>query len=210
MKDCSQCRGSGCVNDVFPVFLKLCDKKVVVVGGGAMAAEKVPALVEAGADVWVVAPNVRQEIERFPVRVIRRGFLADDLDGAWYVVAAAPPDVNRDVKRACQERRLFVNAVDDLKSADVYLGSVIRKAGMTFAISSNGTAPALTALVRRGLERLLPDDLDGWLSIAGELRHRWKSEKIPFHERRPALLRAINDWYQASETPAGPHEEHRA
>ena len=98
---------------LFPTFLKLAGRPVLVVGGGRMAAAKLPALAEAGALVTVVAPDVRPEIEAANVTVRRRGFAADDLDGAWFVVAAATPEVNEQVARVAEERRVFVNAVDD-------------------------------------------------------------------------------------------------
>ncbi len=194
--DCSICRGGPCARDVFPAFLKLCDKQVLVVGGGAMALEKLPALIEAGAVVTVVAPEIRDEIRSLSVTLVERGFVESDLDGVWYVVAAAPPGVNRQVGVAAEARQLFVNAVDDRSVADVYLGSVLRRSGMTLAVSSNGAAPALTALVRRGLERLLPHDLEGWRTLAEGLRSEWKRDGLPFSERRPALLRALNDLYE--------------
>jgi siroheme synthase-like protein len=201
MSRCDQCVDGRCVRDVFPVFLKLCDKAVLVVGAGAVAAEKVPALVQAGARVTVVAPEIGAAVRGWSdrVHIVERPFRDSDLDSAWYVLAAAPPAVNRAVGRAASRQRVFVNAVDDVASADVFLGSVLRRAGMTFAISSNGAAPALTALVRRGLEQLLPDELEGWLALAAGLRPRWKAAQLPLAERRPALLQAINRWYEQSE-----------
>ena len=188
---------------VFPVFLKLGGKRVLVVGGGEMALEKIPALLASRACITVVAPDIRPEIRQFEgLRLETRPFQATDLDGVWYVVAAAPPDVNRQVSELAAERQTFVNAVDDLRHADVYLGGVIRRAGFTFALSSDGASPALTALIRRGLERSIPDELEQWLAIGRELRPEWKAEKIPFRDRRPRLLAAINEWHREQEERA--------
>ncbi len=188
------------LSPAFPVFLKLGGKRVVVVGGGAMALEKIPALLEANAIIAVVAPEIRPEIRALKgLSLIERGFEPADLDGAWYVVAAAPPEVNRHVSQVASERQIFVNAVDDRRYADVYLGSVLKKAGFTFAISSDGVSPALTALVRRGLERLIPDELDAWRELGRTLRRQWKADGIPFGDRRPLLLDAINRWHAEQE-----------
>ena len=84
---------------LFPAFLDLVGRRVLVVGGGPVAASKVPRLLEAGAHVVVVAPEVVDELSASPVEIHRRGFEAADLDGAWYVVSAAPPEVNRTVLR---------------------------------------------------------------------------------------------------------------
>ena len=96
------------------------------------------------------------------MRIERRAFEPADLDGAWFVVAAAPPEVNRAGRAARPSaRHVFVNAVDDPPNATAYLGGVVRKQGVTLAISTDGRAPALAGLLREGLEALLPDDARG-------------------------------------------------
>ena len=112
---------------MFPAFLHLRSRRVVVVGGGPVAASKLEALLAAGADVTVVAPEVRPEIVQTGVTVVRRAFEDADLDGAWWVVAAAPREVNKQVLAAADARRVFVNAVDDPEHATAYLGGVVRR-----------------------------------------------------------------------------------
>ena len=68
---------------VFPVFLKLAGRRVVVVGGGPVAASKLRSLIDAEASVTVIAPEVVEAIASAPVEVVRRPFRAEDLDGAW-------------------------------------------------------------------------------------------------------------------------------
>jgi uroporphyrin-III C-methyltransferase/precorrin-2 dehydrogenase/sirohydrochlorin ferrochelatase len=181
---------------MFPAFLDLSSRRVVVVGGGPVAASKLDALLAAGADVTVVAPEVVPEIERRGVTVVRRPFEAADLDGAWWVVAAAPGDVNRCVRAAADARRIFVNAVDDLSHATAYLGGVVRRSGVTVAISTDGRAPALAGLLREALDGWLPEDLDVWLSTADALRATWKQQRVPTEQRRPQLLEALNRLYE--------------
>jgi uroporphyrin-III C-methyltransferase/precorrin-2 dehydrogenase/sirohydrochlorin ferrochelatase len=183
---------------MFPAFLNLHSRRALVIGGGPVAASKLEALLAAGADVTVVAPEVVQEIERLPVRIVRRPFKDADLDGAWWVVAAAPPDVNKQVRAAADERRIFVNAVDDPRHATAYLGGVVRREGVTVAISTDGRAPALAGLLREGLDALLPRDLDLWLATADAARISWKQRDVPMEQRRPLLLEALNEIYQDS------------
>src|SRR6187549_316955 len=133
---------------MYPVFLKLDGRRVLLVGGGPVAASKLDGLLEAGARVTVVAPEVRPEIERAGVDVQRRPFATSDLEGSWWVVAAAPPDVNRQVLEAAEARGVWVNAVDDPPNATAYLGGVVRKSDVTVAISTGGRAPALAGLLR--------------------------------------------------------------
>lgn len=187
---------------LFPAFLKLTGRRVVVVGAGPVGASKIDSLLAAGADVTVVAPEVVPAVETAPVRIERRRFEPDDLDGAWFVVAAAPPDVNRAVRAAADARQLFVNAVDDPPNATAYLGGIVRKHGVTLAISTDGRAPALAGLLREGLETLLPDDIEAWLEVSRHERENWKRGDVPMEQRRPLLLEAINRLYEVREVSA--------
>ena len=181
---------------MFPAFLNLSGRCVVVVGGGPVAAGKIDALMAAGASVTVVAPEVVAEIEQRGVTVVRRPFEDADLDGAWWVVAAAPGEVNARVRAAADARRIFVNAVDDPQHATAYLGGVVRRDGVTVAISTDGRAPALTALLREALDASLPADLDEWLLAADVVRRSWKQDRVPMDRRRPQLLETLNRLYE--------------
>ncbi len=180
---------------LFPLFLKLRHRKVVVVGGGPVAAAKIDALSETGADIVVVAPEIVPHIRSLDVSVLARGFLPSDLDGAWLAVAAAPPDVNRDVRAAGEARRIFVNAVDDPDSASAFTGGVLRRGTVTIAVSTEGQAPALAGLVREGLEAVVPDEVEDWVREARALRRSQRAEQVPMALRRPLLLKALNDLY---------------
>jgi uroporphyrin-III C-methyltransferase / precorrin-2 dehydrogenase / sirohydrochlorin ferrochelatase len=191
---------------VFPIFLKLAGRRVLVVGGGPVAASKLRALLDADASVIVVAPEVVADIAAAPVQIVRRPFADDDLQGISFVVAAAPPDVNRQVAAAAEARGLFVNAVDDMENATAYMGAIVRRAGVTMALSTDGEAPALAGLMREALEALLPDDLDAWVGRAKEARREWLARGVPMAERRPLLLEALVSLYERR-SRAGEHVE---
>ena len=167
---------------LYPAFLKLHGRRVVVIGAGPVAASKLRGLLDAGADVTVVAPEWVAEAAAADVTRVEREFRPSDLDGAWLVVAAATPAVNREVARAAEARRVFVNAVDDPPNASLYLGGVVRRAGVTFAVSTDGRAPALAGLLREGLDAILPSgELERWLleatgceSGGGPGRYPWR------------------------------------
>lgn len=180
---------------VFPIFLKLTGRRVVLVGGGKVAASKLDGLLRVSARVTVIAPEIRGEIERGGVTLLRRGFEASDLDGAWFAVAAATPAVNRRVASAAEERRVFVNAVDDPPNASAYAGGVLRRGNLTVAISTNGEAPALAGLIREGLEELIPKEMETWLQEARRETRLLRQSGIPMPERRPLLLAALNRLY---------------
>lgn len=181
---------------VFPAFLKLASRRVVLVGGGRVAAGKLEGLLQAGAHVTVVAPDVRPEIERPGVTIVRRPFDEADLDEAWWVVAAAPPAVNRSVQAAAERRRIFVNAVDDPEHATAYAGGVVRRHGVTIAISTDGRAPAIAGLLREALDAWLPDEIDAWLTASDAARRAWRQEGVPIEQRRTLLLETLNRLYE--------------
>jgi uroporphyrin-III C-methyltransferase/precorrin-2 dehydrogenase/sirohydrochlorin ferrochelatase len=185
--------------NLLPAFLKLESRRVVLVGGGRVAASKLDGLLQAGAEVTVVAPQILPEIKQRGVTVCERAFEDADLDEAWWVVAAAPADVNRTVRAAADRRRIFVNAVDDPRHATAYLGGVIRRGDVTVAISTNGRAPALAGLLREALDAWLPVHLERWLAAADEARRQWKSEGTPMEDRRPRLLAVLNALYARRE-----------
>lgn len=165
---------------LLPLFLKLDGRRVLVVGDGAAIGPKRDALVRAGADVR----------ERRP-----EAFTDADLEDVWLVVTAGPPEVNARIARLAEARRVFVNAVDDPPNASAYLGGVVRRDGVTIAISTSGDAPALAGLLREGIDALLPDDLDRWSAAARDVRREWKANGTPMAERRPRLLEALNALY---------------
>ncbi len=181
---------------MFPAFLNLESRRVVLVGGGRVAASKIESLLTSGARVTVVAPEIRPEIERDGVEIVRRAFEDHDLDGAWWVVAAAPPHVNRQVQAAAEPRHVFVNAVDDPRHATAFLGGVVRRDGVTVAISTDGRAPALAALLREALDAWLPPELDAWMKASDEARRTWRERGVPMQERRPQLLQTLNKLYE--------------
>ena len=179
--------------ELFPVFLKLAGRPVLVVGGGPVATSKLDGLRVAGADVTVVAPDLTDAILASGVRVKQRPFAESDLDGVWYVVAAATPEVNAAVAKAATSRQLFVNAVDDPPNATAYLGGVVRRSGAAIAISTAGRAPALAGLLRESIDALLPgdDDLEAWFRDGDVLKARWRSTGVPMEARRAQMAEVI-------------------
>ena len=194
------------MRELLPIFLHLRGRRVVLVGAGPVGASKLAALLAAGAEVRVVAPDIHPDVETAPVTIERRAFEPSDLDDAWLVVAAATPEVNRAVAQAAEERRLFVNAVDDPPNATAYLGGVVRRDGVTLAISTSGEAPAIAGMLREGLDALIPRELSAWMDTARAARVAWRRDGVPMEQRRPLLLKALNRLYAAREGTAAARE----
>jgi uroporphyrin-III C-methyltransferase/precorrin-2 dehydrogenase/sirohydrochlorin ferrochelatase len=124
----------------FPLLLDVQGRRVVVVGAGTVAARRLAGLVEAGADVTVVAPEVSAEVAQLAdaagVAVVRRSFEAADVAGAWLVFACTDvPEVNADVVAVCTERQIFCVRADAAASGTARTPAVLRRDAMTVAVS---------------------------------------------------------------------------
>lgn len=152
---------------MYPVVLDVRGRRVLVVGGGAVAARKAEALVAEGADVLVVAPDVSDAVARLPVRVERRRYRADDMDDCWLVVTATDdPAVQQQVFDDGRRRHTWVNAADDPQRCSFILPAVHRDGPVIVAVSTSGTSPALAGWLRDRCRDVLPA---GIASIAEEL-----------------------------------------
>lgn len=179
---------------LYPLFLKLAGRAVLVVGAGSVAERKIASLLAAGARVLVVAPLATEAVRRLASEGalvwLARPFEDADADGSWLVVAAtSDSEVQRQAAAAAAERRVFVIAVDDPDNASAYSGAVVERSPITIAISSSGKAPALTRLLREIVEQLLPGD--EWIDQAKELRAKWLAEGTPAKGRFAELVKAL-------------------
>lgn len=179
---------------LYPLFLKLRERAVLVVGAGSVAERKLAALLECGATLRVVAPEATERIREWARTGVlawyERRFEEADVEGVWLVVAATgDPAVEATVARAAGARRTFVVAVDDPIHASAYSGSVVRRPPFTLAISSSGATPALTRLVREVVEQVLPSEQ--WVDHAKALRARWLAAQTPPDERFGELVREL-------------------
>lgn len=181
---------------LFPLFLRLSGKDVLVVGAGAVAERKIQDLVEAGAVVRVVSPQATLAVEALAeqgrITLARRAFEESDADGAWLIVAATTdPSVQARACARAARTRTFSIAVDDPPNGTAYSASVIRRGPLSVALSSSGEAPALSRLLREVIEHALP--ADDWIEAARALRERWRSDATPMTSRFAELVRAFKE-----------------
>lgn len=168
----------------YPIFVNLVDKPVIVIGGGAVACEKVAGLRKAGACITLVspalAPELRDLAEAGELRHIARAWQPVDLDQDWSVVMVATDDgaVNREVTAAARARRIWVNAADDPVNCDFILPSVVRKGRITLAASTAGTSPALARRLREELDAYLTEDMPALADLLAEVRTDLRRLKV--------------------------------
>src|SRR5260221_826588 len=160
---------------LLPIFVKLRDRLVVVVGGGAVAEGKTEGLFAAEARVRVVAPQVTPAIAQWiaqgNVEWRAQRFAPGDLDGAYLVIAAtSAPGVNEAVFSEADARGILCNAVDDIEHCHFYYGSVVQRGDLQIAISTNGKSPALAQRLRLQLEKQFGPEYELWLEGVGATR----------------------------------------
>jgi uroporphyrin-III C-methyltransferase/precorrin-2 dehydrogenase/sirohydrochlorin ferrochelatase len=139
----------------FPALLDLRGRRVVVVGGGAVAARRARALHEAGADTLVVAPDVLDELRALGGQIVTRPFTESDLDGAWLVMACTDDaDVNAAVGAAAEARQIFCVRADAASGGTARTAAVARRDGVTVAVNG-GDDPSRAVALRDAIAAAL-------------------------------------------------------
>ena len=156
----------------YPVNLCLAGRPVLVVGGGAVAARKVEALVRSGAAVTVVSPTVVDAIADDPDIDWRpRSYQPGEADSYRLVVTATGSrEVNARVARDCDAANVFVNSADDPANCTFTLPSVARRGDLQVAVSTNGRSPALARWLRRRIEREIDSGYTALLELLAQTR----------------------------------------
>jgi siroheme synthase-like protein len=163
----------------------------LVVGGGTVGLEKAKGLLECGASVTVVAPQIEPELELLPVRHRRQWYEASDLAGFFLVVAAtASASVNRQVFLDAEERSLLCNVVDTPESCSFILPAVHRRDPIAIAVSTGGASPALAKRLRDELGARVGDEHVALARRLRELRP-WVRQQYPSYGERRDFFEAL-------------------
>tara|TARA_R110002051_G_scaffold71665_1_gene129536 strand:+ start:352 stop:1779 length:1428 start_codon:yes stop_codon:yes gene_type:complete len=172
-----------------PIFTKLDNKPVLVVGGGEVALRKCRAFLKARASVTLVAPwfcdELKEHAHNNEVTLIDAYFDESHLDGKMLVIAATDRDeVNNNVFELANARNVFVNVVDDQPKCTFIFPSIVDRDPITIAISSAGTAPVLARRLREKLETLIPHHIGPLATLVGGFREKVKKRFKHFSDRR--------------------------
>ena len=180
---------------LFPAFIKLEGRPCLAVGAGSVGALKIASLLDCGARVTVVAPQAAPEVQRLASRGavgwVERGFVADDLEGMFLVIAAtSSAEVNRAIFLEAHRRGILCNSVDDPPNCDFYFPAVVRRGDLQIAISTAGESPALAQRIRRELEDALDESLGAQVRQIGAMRRKILTTH-PASEERKRLLQLL-------------------
>lgn len=181
----------------YPMMVNLIQKRCLVVGGGQVAERKIRSLLDAGADVTVVAPSCTEQIEAWSaegqIHLWRRPFEQKDVVHAVLVIAAtSEPDVNLAVYQACQPHQ-WINIVDRPDLCSFAVPAVVERGDMQIAISTGGNNPGLAKKLRRQLEEWIGPEYGAYTQFLGEMRQRVLRLNLPESQKRTILAELLDD-----------------
>ena len=168
-------------NPLYPIFLKLHQLNLLVVGAGTVGYEKLSFILKSSpeANITVVAPLVSEEIKAllakhpYQVEIHTRVFEATDIDRHDLIIAATNDRaINETIHKAAKAKGKLVNVADTPDLCDFYLGSIVTRGQLKVAISTNGKSPTFAKRFRQLLEEILPEEVDDLLANLHEIRNQ--------------------------------------
>jgi len=200
-------------NHLFPVFLKLETLRVLLVGGGKVATEKLQAIIHnaPATAITVVAINISDDIVALAaahsnIILVQKGFTESDLDNKDIVfIAINSADVSELIRNAVQERKLLVNVADKPALCNFYLGSVVQKGHLKIGISTNGKSPTAAKRLREVLDKALPASLDESIENLHQVRNNLSGDFEEKVKRLNKITKVLiqdqtrnNRWYKVA------------
>ena len=183
------------MTNLFPMFVKLEGRQVLVVGAGRVGEEKIEGLLGTGARIRVVALDassiVREWARARKIELELRAFSSDDLDGAFLaVVATSSRSLNERVYFEAHRRGVLCNVVDVPDLCDFFYPSVVRRGDLQIAVSTSGQSPSLAQKIRLQLEKQFGPGYAAWVSELGATRKLVLASDLE-KERKLDLLHSL-------------------
>lgn len=180
---------------LYPIFLKLEGHKVLIVGGGAVAEQKIEGVLRSATDVTVIAPavttRIRSWVEQACVKHVAADYRAGMAQGYFLVIACTDSEaVNRAVYEEATGSGALANAVDDPDYCNFYAPAVVSRDDFQIAISTGGHSPALAQQVRRELEEKYGPEYGPWTAWLGRARALLR-RALPRNEGRRQMLHLL-------------------
>ena len=155
-------------NNLYPIFLKVHQLNVLIVGGGKIALEKLSFMLKSSPNTQVImiALEFNDELtalaEKHQVLLVHNTAYSDTILKNLHLVIAATnnPEVNKQIYLDAKERQVLVNVADTPELCDFYLGGIVTKGNIKIAISTNGKSPTMAKRLRQFFEDVIPDEID--------------------------------------------------
>lgn len=172
------------MSDYYPVFLDLRLKPVLVVGGGNVAYRKVQTLLEHGAIVHIVSPDLVMELKDLVDSQrcfwVNKEYSAEDIQDATIIFSCTEKDeVNATVSRDAQEHRRLINVVDDPEKCSFIVPSIMERGDLKIAVSTGGSSPIVARQIRVQLQKQYGQEFEEYLTLLKEWRKKVKSDLSP-------------------------------
>jgi precorrin-2 dehydrogenase/sirohydrochlorin ferrochelatase len=179
----------------FPMFMDMQDLKVLVVGGGHIATEKLEKLVDFTKEITVIAADISSEantlIKEHCLTLYQRTYREGDIQGFDIVIVATDTvDLHKAIYEESRGSRILVNSVDNTDYCDFIFPSYIKKDDLTIAFSTGGASPAFAKYIRRHFEKIIPDSVGDFLKKMKALR-----KTMPKGKERMAYFDSLVEAY---------------
>jgi len=178
-------------NNLYPIFLKVSQLNVLIVGGGNVGLEKLTFLLKSSPDakVQIVALTFLKEILNFAktanISITKGAYDKKYLEGKHMVISCTDDvSVNEQVYHDCRENNILVNVADNPPFCDFYMGGIVTKGNVKVAISTNGKSPTTAKRLRQFFEDVIPENIDDMVKNLNEYR---KTIKGDFKEKVETL-----------------------
>lgn len=181
----------------YPMFVDLEGRRCLVVGGGPVATEKVEKLVDHGAAIRLVSPEISPELaDMVAAGTIAehrpRPYRPDDLEGCFLVIAATNLDpINRMIWQDAEARNLVCNVVDVPLLCNFIVPSIVRRGELAIAVSTGGASPVVAKHIRRQLDATYGPEWESLVSLMRDVRDELKVRYLDMPSRRDAVERLM-------------------
>lgn len=185
-------------NLLYPAFLKLDGRKVLVVGGGFVAFQKLSALIQTKAKITVISPQIIEEIYdldgEFPnkryIEFIERDYEWEDEKDAFIVIAATNiPELNQSILYRCKDQGILVCSVDNPEESDFFTTSIASAGDIKIAISTNGKAPGLAQALRKFIQNGFMTSFMKYVPLVWEFKEKIKIKYADHEKKRNKLIK---------------------
>jgi len=169
-------------NNLFPIFLKLENFRVLIVGGGKVALEKLNAVLQNSptTSIKIVSKEFDEEIKSLKrqhanIELIEKEYEKSDFDNIDFVIAAVNDlELSKVIYNDAKSKKILANVADKPELCDFYLGAIVKKGNLKIAISTNGKSPTIARRLKEAFNELLPDELDELLDNMNAIRKELK------------------------------------
>lgn len=182
----------------YPAYLDIRNRRCLVVGGGGVGTRKVKTLLDCGARVTIISPQVSGQLKELAgnnrVDVKQRSYQPGDLEDMFLVIGAADDEkLNRQISRDAEKRGLLCNIADRPEICNFILPSIVHRGDLTISISTAGRSPAMAKKLRQDLEKRYGEEYADFLRLMGAIRQKLLSQAHEPEAHKSLFEQLIND-----------------